>query len=75
MKLCLFAGARAVMRSAIVLFFEAESPLFGVGRGKAVMVCEVDVIEDVVLLVFAMTWAAILLVEDVERKDFLFWRR
>jgi len=30
----------------------------------------VDVIEDVVLLGFAMTWAAIILVEDVGRKDF-----
>lgn len=57
MKRCLFAGARASSKLAIgdavgaALRGRREDFVAG---GKAVMVCEVEVAEDVVLLVLAM---------------------
>jgi len=57
MKVCLFAGARASRRRAVG---DAPAIILKNGRedfaaaGKAVMVCDVEVIEDVVLRVLAI---------------------
>jgi len=62
-KACLFAGVRAASRSAIGedlgRLRDAEELDFFDGGGKAVIVCEVDVMEDDVLLLLAMANAAI----------------
>jgi hypothetical protein len=68
MKLYLFGGSSTVRRSALgqafgVLF----DPGFVVAEGKAVMVCDVDVMEDVVLLVFAMAGVAILVLRTLRK--------
>jgi hypothetical protein len=67
MKLYLFGGLRAVRRSATGETFRLLfDPVFMVAEGKAVMVCDVDVMEDVVLLVFAMAGAAILVLQSLK---------
>jgi len=61
MNLCLLTGAKASNKVAIGLAFEEslveETEDLVAGGGKAVKVCEVDVMEDVVLPVFAMIFA------------------
>jgi hypothetical protein len=57
MNACLFSGARALSRFAIG---DAEAAVVGGRRedlaaaGKAVIVCDVEVIDDVVLLPFSI---------------------
>ena len=78
MNACLFAGARASSKFAIR---DAFSAVFGGRRvdlaagGKAVMVCDVEVIEDVVLPVVAIAFEQCSCCREAAlEKYFYFWR-